>query len=105
MKPFISKIKLVCIWILIILGFDFFLGSLLLDNFYHIPNEARIRNEVFHHTLKENVNVKDYWGSFAYDLCTNQFGFKNNCDDLYYGNDFDIAFIGDSFTEGVGLNY
>lgn len=48
----------------------------------------------------------DKWGPLKYRLCTDANGFKASChakssDD----KNFDIAFIGDSFTEGIGLPY
>ncbi len=97
--------KLLFIWLTLIFGFDFFLGSVILDTFYYVPNKIRVTNKIFHHSLKENTKNKEYWGSKSYNLCTNRFGFKISCENDYNENKFDIAFIGDSFTEGVGLRY
>ena len=91
---------------------DFFFGKIILNkldpylsktNFY----ERLIRKDhkIYHHTLKENSHYKkarSFSGYFT--LCTDNHGFKYKCD-TRRNKKFDIAFIGDSFVEGVALNY
>jgi hypothetical protein len=65
-----------------------------------------IEHPVYHHDLKHNLDIIDVWGSIQYRLCTNTFGFKVSCDrNKETRKDFDIAFIGDSFTESIGMTY
>jgi hypothetical protein len=65
----------------------------------------RIGDPYYHHGLDRNRDVTDYWGDKPYRLTTNSLGFKDwgvrevsrvkpRCRTL---------FIGDSFTEGIGL--
>ena len=49
--------------------------------------------------FKSYINVEDY-----YTFCTDNHGFKYKCG-FNRNKEFDIAFIGDSFVEGVSLNY
>ena len=68
----------------------------------------RISHPTFHHNLKSNINIIEDYGKFGKKkLVTNSFGFrdkkireiKNTIDKKR------IILIGDSFTEGVLLNY
>ena len=100
-----AYLKIFSVWLIIILGFDFCFGSSILNTFYYRPNNSRVSNKIFHHTFATNAVEKEYWGPIKYDFCTNKFGFKISCENDYEGKEFDIAFIGDSFTEAVGLSY
>lgn len=70
----------------------------------------RVSHSIYHHDLAPNISTKGIWGDETYSVCTNHFGFKISCNKLN-SNKLDtnklknIAFIGDSFTEGVGLEY
>lgn len=71
------------------------------------PNPARIKHETYSHTLRSNFDGEDWWGGKTYPLHTNALGFKDarsrpvpNVADRRR-----ILFIGDSFTEAVGLPY
>ena len=65
---------------------------------------VRVWDEVFHHKFKKNVNMKSTGIEKNNRFCTNNFGFKSNCN-FTKTNNFEFAFMGDSFTEGIGLNY
>ena len=89
--------------IIMILILDYFFGKAFVANeerFY------RIKNNDYHHTLKSGyqTNRAYWWGAQFYNLVTDLNGFKyhSNKRDL---KSFDIGFIGDSFTEGVGYQY
>jgi hypothetical protein len=91
---------------------DFILSNLLSKNqLYKIVGSSsvvRISHEIYHHDLAKNININETWGEEKYILCTNEFGFKDSCDlDLNNKSSkhFDVAFIGDSFTEAVGIEY
>jgi hypothetical protein len=66
----------------------------------------RIPHARYHHALQASYEGPAYWGPFEYWLCTNASGMKSACRDKNSDEKhFDIAFIGDSFTEGVGVTY
>ena len=66
----------------------------------------RIDHKVYHHGLRKNSKYKKMRGfNGLINFCTDNHGFKYNCKDIIRGKKFDFAFIGDSFTEGIGLNY
>ena len=115
-----SFIKLIIIYILIFASFDFFFGNIFLNLLYEknylINHEKqlkavqenekkfRIKNDYFHHTLKKNINTFAQWGPFKYSICTDEYGFRDICDNRIKHKD-NIILIGDSFTEGIGLEY
>lgn len=104
---------------------DFFLGNkilkmILLNDREIFETQYRVNHKIFHHSLKENFNGVGWWHK-KYQVCTDEMGFKVSCavhnesnkkiekDELINSSAkkkyFDIVFIGDSMTEGVGLSY
>ena len=71
------------------------------EYFYKKIKDERISHTIFHHTFAPNKVFFDQWGKNKYKLCTDNNGFRIKCGSNSY-KDFDIAFIGDSFTEGSG---
>ena len=70
--------------------------------------EYRIRSDYYHHGLKSNVNIpKTLWGNIFYPVTTNSLGFKDKMTRKVplTSSKYRILFIGDSFTEGVGIAY
>tara|TARA_A100001011_G_scaffold262740_1_gene271250 strand:- start:800 stop:1957 length:1158 start_codon:yes stop_codon:yes gene_type:complete len=73
--------------------------------------KIRIKNPIFHHTFSPNVNIIEdngYWGKSKF--VTNSLGFKDKINrqiSLKLKNEYKkrVIFIGDSFTEGVLLDY
>lgn len=65
----------------------------------------RVSDPVFHHGLAPSVTQVDRWGNIGYPLFTNSLGLRDaRVRDLpLIGQGRRIAFIGDSFTEGVGF--
>ena len=111
-KKITNTIKLFIIVIFITFSLslliDFFLGKLILKsldpylsktNFYE--RLIRIDHKFYHHTLRENIKY-DKTPSFDnfYTLCTDNHGFKYKCG-FKRDKNFEIAFLGDSFVEGV----
>jgi hypothetical protein len=92
------------------LSIDLLFGVALTEKFL-IPGEVmerryRIKEPVYHHGLAPNFDGLGRWGPIVHRLCTDTHGFKTDCDKKPGPEKhFDIAFIGDSFTEGVGLIY
>tara|TARA_B100000963_G_scaffold312696_1_gene290264 strand:- start:825 stop:1940 length:1116 start_codon:yes stop_codon:yes gene_type:complete len=91
---------------------DFFFGKAILNkldpyfsqtDFYE--RLIRIDHKYYHHTLKKNVEYKKAAGFGEYHvLCTDNHGFKYKCNSTR-DKKFKIAFLGDSFVEGIALNY
>lgn len=87
----------------------FLVGDVLLSNFLlRAPStDYRIQSADFHHTFASGVRSSDVWGlDLPYELCTDGSGFKTSCDSVdSRQTHFDVAFIGDSFTEAVGMTW
>lgn len=113
----IKSIKLAYLSILFFILFfvlcDLFYSLILFDrvNINKIKNEQKYRivNASYHHGFKENFSGHTLWGNINYEICTDKYGFKVSCsnDNLLNKNQdqYDLAFIGDSQTEGIGLSY
>ena len=105
-----SKIKdflIISITTLIIfLTTDFLIGNKILTVLNFNKDETfRIPNEFYHHGFKKNYQTNNaYWGPHKYKFCTNEFGTRDDCSNTP-SKKFNYAFIGDSQTEGVGLNF
>lgn len=120
-----NKIIKVIIVNIIFLGlFDYFFGQKVLNFFYERniiessktkrlkalelqkkEKKYRIKHDHFHHTLKANINVNSRWGELIYKTCTDDFGFRKSCKKGEKNNKNNLVIIGDSTTEGLGLNY
>ena len=107
-----SFLIIILITFSITLVIDFFFGKLILKkldtylsktDFYE--RLIRIDHKFYHHTLRANVKY-DKTPSFDnyHTLCTDNHGFKYKCG-IERDKEFEIAFLGDSFVEGVSLNY
>lgn len=95
--------------------FDVF-GTALSVSFYEFQNSQvqaleesyRIRSEMYHHDLKANVDIPNAtWGKIKYRVSTNSLGFKDSSPRQIelISDKKRILFIGDSFTEGLGMPY
>ena len=91
--------------------FLFLLGDFAFTKLIGIPSltseqRFRIAHDFYHHTFQKNFNGQGIWGANVYEMCTDEHGFKVSCSQkILSGNTFDIAFIGDSFTEAIGMTY
>ncbi|MDT7041023.1 hypothetical protein [Candidatus Nitronereus thalassa] len=75
---------------------------------YEYLRVMRIKDPVFHHTLKPEAEYTlEKWGGTQYILITNSLGFKDRQvrDVPLESASRRVLFIGDSFTEGVGYGY
>ena len=106
MKKISVNLIIFFISILLFLFVDFFFGNLILTKLnINRDNSFRISNNYYQHGFKKNYSTKNaYWGPYKYIFCSNHLGLRSNCSYLEK-NKYDYAFIGDSQTEGVGLNY
>ncbi len=109
LKIFLSIILITFILSLLI---DFFFGNKILKTLdkYLVKTEfygrlMRTDHPVFHHSFLTNVKYKKSKGfEGIYTFCTDNHGFRSECGKVNSKN-FDIGFMGDSFVEGVSLNY
>jgi len=78
----------------------------LVSNVFGHAVVVRNRHPVYHHGLNKNVNILiEYGRGVPYFICTDGHGFRSSCTDQDDSKYFDIGFIGDSFTEGVGIKF
>ncbi len=103
MKKTFSVIGISLISILLI---DLLFGSYLLKL---TPKKVdhTINHNIYDHDLKRKFKENLEWSpGETYLFCTNKNSFRTFCDKMdFESKEFDIAFIGDSFTEGVGVDY
>jgi hypothetical protein len=102
-KGFFRRPQVVAAMALIVLFFacDFSLAYLLLDDVPYTPNLY------YHHALKPNLSTEVRWGSARYPLRTDSLGMRiADRGAAPSGNaKYRILFLGDSFTEGIGVPY
>ena len=118
-KKTLTLFSIIAISVALLLLIDFSIGSFLIpcSEVAHLEvarckntntnaNSLRVQHPIYHHDLKKNGREIGQWGRETYELCTDENGFKTSCNSSNKSvKNFDIAFIGDSFTEGVGLAY
>ena len=108
MKKIYSIFKLVSVILFIFLLFDIILFSLLpskIKSDLVVSRAHRIKSFYYHHDLRPNALFKDHWGFENYLIHTNNLGFKDREKRNINFKKKNILFIGDSFTEGVGLKF
>lgn len=69
--------------------------------------EYRTSSPIYHHDLRPNVDSVAGWGSARYPVRSNALGFRSNSvgEVALKSSRPRLLFIGDSFTEGVGVPY
>ena len=89
--------------ILLFLVFDFAYSSFTLGT----EKSPRVANPVYDHGLAANFDGHDVWGEVSYRLVTNSLGFKDDSvREVPLKSELRrILLIGDSFTEGIGMNF
>ena len=111
MKSDFSLIKFILITILIFVLLDVLIGKYIYKkfirtNYKDLDRSYVIADPVYHHKFRPNYKGVVGWGNISYFFCTDVNGFRTSSKDLSNNsNEFDIGFIGDSFTEGVGDIY
>ena len=107
-KKLLKNFYITFITILLILILDFFIGDYVSKNIIKANDlQKNVAHLVYHHELKKNLNKFTWYNNvFKHQICTDIYGFKTSCKENKRDmKKSDFAFIGDSFTEGLGLNY
>ena len=104
----LNILKKILLFLSIYLVFDviffYFIPKDLKSNLYN--NRAhRIKSYYYHHDLRPMASFYDHWGYERYQIFTNDLGFKDKSNRKIKFKERNILFIGDSFTEGVGIRY
>tara|TARA_B110000971_G_C20001784_1_gene497210 strand:- start:92 stop:1240 length:1149 start_codon:yes stop_codon:yes gene_type:complete len=109
-KKFILEKKIK--FFLIILGIIYLLVDILSSQFYFRKGSEKkyaLKDKFFHHKYERNISKKIETKEYgSYRLYTNSLGFRDSkVKDIKLKSDYSerIIFIGDSFTEGVLLNF
>lgn len=101
----------ISVTVVLLLGLDFcathFYAEKQVASLLEAERSYRTGHPVYHHGLLPDKNTTGLWGGRVNPVCTDSFGFKTLCGKLVDPDNkhFDIAFIGDSFTEGIGVAY
>jgi hypothetical protein len=84
---------------------DFVVGSFVLPPY--LPVQERIISPYYHHDLKPLWEGPEMWAADKYIMYTNNLGFKDSTvrSVPLVSDKHRIVFIGDSFTEGIGIGY
>ncbi len=96
--------------LVVILDFVFVLILKQINFWDNFNNDVywRIKSDIYHHDILPNTNVYENWGNLRYKLVTNSLGFRdfqNTSVKKVASSKKRLILIGDSFTEGVGLEY
>ena len=77
------------------------------DEVIYQGTQLRVKSKIYHHGFSANHIGLQKWSGYLYQVCTDQNSFKTSCrQDLQNSRKhFEIAFIGDSFTEAIGMEY
>ena len=100
--------KKVLIFLLVFLTFDIVFFSIVpseLKSKLYNNRAHRIKSFYYHHDLRPMASFYDHWGYEKYKIYTNNLGFKDSSNREVKFKKKNILFIGDSFTEGVGVKY
>ncbi len=108
----------------VMLVFGVFFADFLMANFYKalhgesfyykiitpahdIEKKYRIPSSIYNHGLKANIKTESVWGPRHKTIITNSLGFKDGQirEIKKQADKYRIVFMGDSFTEGVGVDY
>jgi hypothetical protein len=111
MNFLIKQFKVLLSIIILFLILDVTIGKYLYKKFIKkqlvdVDQSFGLRDDTYDHKFSKNYNSIIGWGNARYKLCTDDNGFRIHCKKMNINlKEFDIAFIGDSFTEGLGYDY
>ena len=107
-KKILNIFKKIIIIFLIYLTTDiivfYFVPDSLKDKLF-VNRAHRIKSYYYHHDFRPMASFYDNWGYEKYKIHTNDLGFKDSLKRNVKFKTKNILFIGDSFTEGVGLPF
>ena len=103
-KTFLTFFIIFFLYLVIDIVIFFFLPSEIKNDLF-VNRAHRIKSYYYHHDLRSNASYKDSWGYNNYLVHTNNLGFKDKSIRDVNFKEKNILFIGDSFTEGVGLKF
>ena len=88
----------------------FFITDFIVSNLYENKNPPAIeRNNDYDYSFISNLNIKDIYGNTKFKLCTDSNSFRVSCkystNSSLKADNYDIIFLGDSFVEGIGLDF
>ena len=105
-------LKLTIITLLFFIFFDLLAGNYLYkkfirSNFFDQDTSFASKDPTFDHGFLKSYKTENAgWGNRRYTFCSDPNAFRSDCKNQFVKNKkFDLAFIGDSFTESVGLNF
>ena len=107
-KALINRFTKIAIIFVIYIVCDVVLFSLLstdIKSKLYNNRAHRIKSFYYHHDLRPMASFYDVWGYEKYKIFTNNLGFKDKSNRKVEFKNKNILFIGDSFTEGVGIEY
>ncbi|MAV76979.1 MAG: hypothetical protein CMG02_01315 [Candidatus Marinimicrobia bacterium] len=105
-------LKLTIITLLFFIFFDLLAGNYLYkkfirSNFFDQDTSFGSKDPTFDHGFVKSYKTENAgWGNRRYTFCSDPNGFRSDCKSQFVENKkFDLAFIGDSFAESVGINF
>ena len=110
----LKKIINSLLFILCYFVIDYFLSTVILfklinsdlEKIYYSDLKNRVPNKDYKYTFKSNVQFYSRYNDFIYKISTNNFGFRESEIKIIKPSNKKIYFFaGDSFLEGVGLDY
>ena len=111
MKLSFSIIKFTFITFLLFVSIDFLAGKYIYNKFIRtgfvdMDTSFAIRDDVYDHKFSPSFKGISGWGNIRVEYCTDTNGFRSSCENQYRNlKKFDIGFLGDSFTEAVGVDF
>ena len=108
LKSFLNFFKKTIIFIFIFILSDIVFFALIpseIKSKLYNNRAHRIKSYYYHHDLRPMASFYDHWGYERYKIYTNSLGFKDEFNRKVKFKNKNILFIGDSFTEGVGVRY
>ena len=104
----IKFLKKLIVFLSIFIFFDILFMFLLpidIKNKIYDRKSHKIKSYYYHHDLRPNARWIENWGYQNAEIFTNNLGFKDRKIQNIDFKKYNILFIGDSFTEGVGVEY
>ena len=100
----IYYLLITCGFLFFIVAVDFGLGNILNKR---SVNFFRIKHNYYHHGLLDSQASLGVWGGIKYPVYTNNYGFRDTViTEVKLNKEKEnVLIIGDSHSEGVGLNY